>query len=172
MSEMGRYEYRFDYVTEGEIMMRKVVLLATLVVLLTACGGSKPGVKITSVEYVDEIHSGGSSFLFEGKDIIQIKMDFAFEEKLVSDLDPASEDYSAKIYSLLYKGAQFYYQDEEVEAVHGYWPSKTGKNYAKEMTLFYLVPTGHSVQGLRFVYDGSVLGEGVSGLDTNIKPTR
>lgn len=94
-------------------------------------------------------------------------LDFKFDESIASDLDPASEDYRDKIFNVLAEGSHFYYQDEEVKRNYGYWPEEAGKDYAKEMTLFYLLPKGHSVQGLRFVYDGSVLGEGAAGIDTN-----
>jgi hypothetical protein len=67
-------------------------------------------------------------------------------------------------------GAHFYFDDQEIERTYGYWPQEAGSNYAKGMSLFYVVPSNHSVQSLRFVYDGTVLGEGASGIDTTIEP--
>jgi hypothetical protein len=97
-------------------------------------------------------------------------MDFTFDDKLISGLDQTSDDYSKKLYSILVEGAHFYYDDKEVKLTYGYWPQEVGGNYAKEMSLFYVVPSNHSVQSLRFAYDGSVLGQGASGIDAMIKP--
>ena len=68
------------------------------------------------------------------------------------------------------EGAHFYYEDEEVELTWGYWPQEAGSDYAKEMSLFYVVPSNHASESLRFVYDGDVLGEGGAGIDTSITP--
>jgi hypothetical protein len=154
---------------ENEIMIRKVVLLLILALLFSGCSGS-PGAKITSVMYVETINAGGVYYNFEGKDNIQITLDFKFDDNLASDLDETSDDYRDELFVLLAEGAHFYYDDQEVELVYGYWPTEAGSNYAKEMTLFYVVPSEHSVESLRFVYDGSVLGEGASSIDTMIEP--
>jgi hypothetical protein len=153
-------------------MVRRIVTLISLAVLLIACRGSKPGAKITSVKYAESIRSSGVTYTYTDFDILEIKMDFNFDESLASDLDPTSEDYRDKICDILIDGAHLYYKDEEVKRTFGYWPEEAGKDYAKEMTLFYLVPKGHSVQDLRFVYDGAVLGEGTKSIDTEIKPER
>lgn len=147
-----------------------LVLFVVLSVALSSCGGSKSSVKIVSVEYTDSINSGGVSFTFEGMDIIKIVLDFKFDASIVSGLDPDSEDYRKGVYAILVKGAHFYLDGQEIQNEFGYWPKEAGKDSAKEMSLFYLVPAGHSVQGFRFVYDGSVLGSGASGLDTAIDP--
>jgi hypothetical protein len=152
-------------------MIRKAVLfLVTLTLLLSGCGGSKPKARITSVEYVATINAGGAFYRFEGKDNIQITLDFTFDDSLASGLDPSSDDYRKELYARLVDGAHFYYDGQEVEHAWGYWPQKTGSNYAREMSLFYVVPSNHSVDSLRFVFDGSVLGEGASSIDTMIKP--
>ena len=151
-------------------MIKKIVLLLTLVMLFSGCSGSKHEAAIRSVEYVETISAGGIYYQWEGKDNIQIKLDFTFEDDLASGLDQTSDDYRDELYSILAEGAHFYYDDQEIELTYGYWPVEAGSNYAKEMSLFYVVPSNHSVQSLRFVYDGDVLGEDASGIDTMINP--
>jgi hypothetical protein len=151
-------------------MIRKAVLLVTLALLISGCGGSKPKAEITSVKYVERINASGVFYKFEGKDNIQITLDFTFDDNLVSGLDQTSDDYGKELFSILAEGAHFYYDDQEVERTWGYWPQEAGSNHAKEMSLFFVVPSDHSVESLRFVYDGNVLGEGASGIDTMIKP--
>ncbi|MCJ7625188.1 MAG: hypothetical protein MUO76_16955 [Anaerolineaceae bacterium] len=153
-------------------MIRKIVLLVILALLFSGCSGSNPKAKITSVMYVETINAGGVYYNFEGKDNIQITLDFTFDDNLASGLDQTSDDYRDDLFVILVKGAHFYYDDQEVELVYGYWPKEAGSNYAKEMTLFYVVPSDHSVQSLRFVYDGDVLGEGASSIDTMIEPEK
>jgi hypothetical protein len=91
---------------------------------------------------------------------------------MASGLDQTSDDYRKNLFSILAEGAHFYCDGQEVERTWGYWPNEAGKNEAKEMSLFYVVPSNHSAQSLRFVYDGSVLGEGASGIDKMIEPDR
>lgn len=152
------------------MLTRMVVLLVTLALLFSGCSGSKPGPEITSVKYVETINVGGVLYKYEGQDNIQIILDFTFDDNLASGLDQTSDDYRKELYAILVEGAHFYYDDQELERTYGYWPQEAGSNEAKEMTLFYVVPSNHSVQSLRFVYDGSVLGEGASGIDTMITP--
>jgi len=147
-----------------------VFLLAAFTLFFSGCSGSNPKAKITSVEYVDSIQASGVSYQYEGKEIIQIKLDFTFDENIVSGLDQTSEDYRKNLYSILVKGAHLYVDGQEVDFTFGYWPDKAGSNYAKEMSLFYVVPGNPSPQILRFVYSGDVLGEGASGIDKTIKP--
>ena len=147
-----------------------VILLVILALLFSGYSGSNPKAKITSVKYVETIDVGGVFHKYEGKDNIQITLDLTFDDNLASDLDQTSDDYRGKLYSRLIEGAHFYYDDQEVKHTWGYWPQEAGSNYAKEMSLFYVVPSNHSVQSLRFVYDGNVLGEGASDIDTIIKP--
>lgn len=154
-------------------MIHKTATILVIALLLWGCGGSGPGVKITSVKYVDSINtSGGVSYNYEGKEIIEINLDFSFDESIAADLDPTREDYRGELFKLLATGAHFYLADEEVKRTYGYWPEEAGKDFAKDMTLFYVVPIGHSVEDLKFVYDGSVLGEGAKSLDTEITPSR
>jgi len=42
---------------------------------------------------------------------------------------------------------------------YGYWPEKSGKNFAKSMTIFYVVPKNRPENSLEFSYDGKVLGD-------------
>ncbi|MBN1581549.1 MAG: hypothetical protein JXA89_12670 [Anaerolineae bacterium] len=151
-------------------MKKRAVLLVTLALLLVGCGGSGPKAKITSVETVDTINASGVFYKFEGKDNIQIVLEFTFDESVAPDLDPTSDDYRKELYSLLAAGAHFYHDGQEVERTWGYWPQEVGGNYAKELSLFYVVPSSRSAESLRFVYDGEVLGEEASGIDTVIKP--
>ena len=152
-------------------MARKAVLLAVMALFLSACG-SGPGAKIASSKFVDSINAGGVMYTYQGKQIIEITLNFTFDKSLAAGLDPASEDYRKSLYAKLVKGAHFFYAEEELEHTYGYWPSEAGSTYAKEMTLFYVVPAKHAVKDLRFTYDGNVLGEGANGLDTQIKPER
>jgi hypothetical protein len=73
-------------------MIRKAVLLVTLALLFSGCSGSNPEAKITSVKYVETINAGGVFYKYEGKDNIQITLDFTFDDNLVSGLDQTSDD--------------------------------------------------------------------------------
>jgi hypothetical protein len=119
---------------------------------------------------VDTINAGGVFYKFDGQDNVQIVLEFTFDESVVSDLDPTSDEYRKELYALLAEGAHFYHDGQEVERTWGYWPQEAGGNYAKEMSLFYVVPSNRSAESLRFVYDSDVLGEGAAGIDTVIKP--
>ena len=152
-------------------MMKKIVLLVILALLVSGCG-SGPNAEIVSAKYVETINASGVSYKFEGKDNIQIKLDFTFDDSLASGLDPASEDYRKELFAILAEAAYFYYDGEEVERTWGYWPAEAGSNFAKGMSLFYVVPSNHSAESLRFVFDGSMLGEGASGIDTTIRPDK
>lgn len=151
-------------------MLRRIVLLMLLALLIAGCGGGKPKAKITSAKYVETINAGGVFYTFEGNDNIEIILEFTFADSLASGLDPVSEDYRGELYTILVEGAHFYYEDEEVELTWGYWPQEAGSDYAKEMSLFYVVPSNHASESLHFVYDGDVLGEGGVGIDTSITP--
>ena len=152
-------------------MVKKLLALVTLAVLFAGCS-TGPKAEITSTKYVENINAGGVFYNFEGQDNIEIKLDFRFDENLAAGLDTKEEDFRKEIYDILVEGAHFYYEDQEVERVYGYWPEEAGSNYVKEMTLFYVVPSDHAADSMRFVYDGSVLGEGGTGIDTVIKPDR
>jgi hypothetical protein len=149
--------------------MKKALLLVTLALLLTACGAAHQA-KITSVKYVDTINTGGVFVKYEGKDNIEIRLDVTFDESIVSGLDPESDTYRKEVFGILTEGAHLYLDDQEVKRAYGYWPQEAGSDYAKDVTLFYVVPSSHSPDSLRFVYDGAVLGEGATGIDTKIKP--
>lgn len=150
-------------------MLRKVLLLVTFAVLFVGCSAS-PKAEITSAKYVESINAGEVSYKYEGKDNIEITLDFRFDDNLTIGLDPESEDFRKEIFAILADGAHFYYEGQEVERAYGYWPDKAGRNFVNEMTLFYVVPSNHSAESLRFVYDGNVLGEGAVGIDTVIMP--
>ena len=151
-------------------MRKTAVLLVACALLLAACGGSAPGAKITSTEIVDVINTGGVSYKFEGKDNVRIDLEFRFDESVAPELEPGSDEYRQALFTMLAAGAHLYHDGQEVERVWGYWPQETGGDYAKQMTLFYAVPSERSAASLRFVFDGDVLGEGASGIDTVIKP--
>jgi hypothetical protein len=161
------------YQPEGEdtMMTRRVVLVAIVALFLAACA-SGPSAKIKSTTYEDGIIASGVKWTYQGQQIIQITLDFTFDKSLTADLDPAAEDYRKQLYAILVEGAHFYYADQEVKLTYGYWPSEAGDSFAKEMSLFYVVPAKHDVKDLKFVFDGSVLGEGAKGLDTAITPKR
>jgi hypothetical protein len=65
-----------NYHEGDKIMKRMLILLVTLALLFSGCGGSNPEAKITSVKYVEKINTGGTFYSFEGKDNIQITLDF------------------------------------------------------------------------------------------------
>jgi hypothetical protein len=142
-----------------------VILVTTLFLIFSGCGGLKPEVQIYSSEYVSRINVDQVMWTFEGYDIVQIKLDFNFRDELTAGLDKGSEDFEKELYSILVKGAHFYIDSQEADLIQGYWPVKSGSTFANELTLFYLVPEDHPSEGLRFVYDGTVLGEGGTGLD-------
>ena len=148
-----------------------MVLLMALPLLMAGCGLTRPGARIASVEYVEYIPAaGGVSYQWEGKDIIKVVLDFKFDEKLAAGLDPKSDAYRDNLYDKLVKGAHFYLDNKEVGHTYGYWPKEAGKDFAKDLTLFYVVPKGPSSGSLKFVFDTALLGEGAPVLDTAIHP--
>lgn len=151
-------------------MVRKALLLITVVLLLSGCGLSGPSVDVKSIKQVDTINVNQVYYKYEGKDNIEIKLDFKFDESLVADLDPNSDDFRRELFTRLVEGAHFYHNDQKVDRTWGYWPKEAGSNYAREMTLFYVVPSNRSATSLRFVYDGSILGEGVKDIDIAVNP--
>jgi hypothetical protein len=152
---------------------RILIILAILAAVSAGCGGIKPAAEMLSAAYVPFINaSGGVMWTFEGMDIVEIKMDFAFDPALSEGLDTGSEDYRSQIYGILVEGAHLYYQGQEMPMQYGYWPVKAGKGFANEVTLFYLVPENPASGQMRFVYDGDYLGEGGLGIDEIIEPER
>ena len=150
--------------------LKHLILFGLLALLLTSCGGS-PKVSIHSVEYVDSFNAGGGVQVnFKDMDIIQLKLDFKFDPAIAAGLDPDSDDYRAELYPILVAGAEFYYGDDYQDPQYGFWPKEASLSYADELTLFYIVPTNHDPDLLRFIYDGTVLGEGATGLDTVLEP--
>ncbi len=133
-------------------------LLITLSFLLAGCLGA-PKVKVKSVDYVENIVVQGVSYQFENQDIVDIKMNFHFKNDLAPGLTANSEEHRAKVYREIIKGATLYLNDTEIDNFWGYWPKKSGKNYAKSMRMFYHVPKERPKNSLKFVYDGEVLGD-------------
>ena len=155
-----------------EVLMKifNIFQFISIALLLSGCIQSNPKAKIIKVKYVESINAGGVLYQYEGKDNIQIILDFTFDENLTSGLDQTSDDYRKKLFSILAKGAHFYFHDQEVESIYGYWPEEVGSNYAREMSLFYIVPSNHSIQDLRFVYNSHILGNGASDIDEIVNP--
>jgi hypothetical protein len=150
--------------------LKHLMLFGLFGLLLTACS-TAPKVTLNSVEFVDSINtSGGVQVNFTGMEIIQLKLDFKFDPAIAAGLDPASDDYRSELYPILVAGAEFYYGNDYQDPQYGFWPTEAGSNYADELTLFYLVPENHDPDLIRFVYDGSVLGEGANGIDTILEP--
>lgn len=148
-----------------------LILFACFVLLLAGCGGSKPEAIITAVEYVQSIPTaGGIQYIFQDQDIVKIRMDFVISSDLTEGLEPSADDYRAKVYDILIEGAHFYYDGQEIAQQFGYWPVEASEDSVGDLTLFYLVPTGHSPDLIRFVYDGQVLGEKGVGIDTVLEP--
>ncbi len=146
-----------------------LALIAIAFVVFSLIGRDEPSVEIRSVGYVPTIETGGVTYSFEDQDIVELQLDFTFDENWTADLDPTSDDYPSQLFDRLVPGARFFHGDEEVELTFGYWPQEADANSAQEMSLFYVVPSG-SAETLRFTFDGSVLGEGVAGLDTTVSP--
>ena len=149
-----------------------VLSLAGLL-LMVGCGLTGPGARITSVKYVETIPTEGSVYYsFEGKRIIKMVLSFRFDDTLAAGLDPKSDESSKTLYAELVKGAHFYHGNEVIEPTYGFWPKKFGKNFATDMSLFYVIPSNPPAGSLRFVFDTSLLGKGASALDTVIRPTK
>lgn len=152
-------------------MKRLAMVLATVTLLLPACSSRSEAI-MTSAEYVPDFTSSGVTYTFEGQEIIRIQLDFAFNDDLVPGVDPTSDNYREELYAKFITGAHFFNDNQEVDSVWGYWPSEATASSATKMSLFYLVPADHSVEDLRFTFDGDVLGDGVSGIDTSLDPQR
>lgn len=145
-----------------------VLFLAAAAILASGCGN---GAKIASVKIVDTIDAGGVFYQFEGMDNVQVIVDCTFDIHVMSDLDAkGGDEYRKALYARLTKGAHLFLGEKEIELKYGYWPEKTGSNYADGMTLFYVVPKDRPAHSLRFVYDGHVLGSDASGIDKTINP--
>ena len=146
--------------------LRKVPFFLLFIFFLSACGGA--GVKVISAEYVDSINVGGVFYNYEGQKIVELHLDFNFDASVTEDLDPQSDDFRDELFGILHEGAHFYNGDEEVESTYGYWPDEAGVDFAKDMTLFYVVPESSPDEDLRFVFDGDILGDEDAGLDTTL----
>lgn len=150
------------------------ISVVMFVLLLTGCSTVQPAAKINSVKSVESLVKDGVSYKYQDQDIIQIDLDFTFTDGAVSNLaklDTSSDEYRKGLYALLAPGAHLFNEGQPVQRTYGYWPKQADRNSAKQLTLFYVVPRNRTTQSLRFVYDGAVLGEGGSGIDTTIQPS-
>ena len=147
-----------------------MALSFALLPLMAGCGLTGPGAKITSVKYVNSFQTEGVEYTFQGKKIVKMELTFRFDETFAAGLDSTSDDYRRILYSKLVNGAHFYIGNEAVKPTYGFWPQKAGKDFAKEMTLFYVIPNDTASSSMRFTFDTSMLGKNAPALDTAIYP--
>jgi len=154
--------------------MRKLLLgliLISFALQPSACMAAKPktGASIRSVKIVESINAGGVFYNFKGHDNIEVVMDILFDKGFITDSNMSGDDLKKALYKKIRRGAHLICDGREVEPKYGFWPQETGSTYAKEMTLYYVVPQNRAEQSLSFIYDGSVLGTGVPDLRKMIK---
>ena len=144
--------------------MKRTFFYLLVILFIAGCTPS-PGVELTSAYYVKEIDINGNVMKFEDGAILKVDLDFQFDDNFMadSDLDVKSDSYRKELFSRLAKGAHVEYGAREIDFVTGYWPQEVGNNFAKEMTLFFVVPRDLSIKP-RFIYDGKVLGDDVIGI--------
>jgi hypothetical protein len=133
-------------------------ILCSFVFFCFSCSTS-PDVKVVSTRFVDNINASGVFYKFKGDTILRMDLNFNFINDLAPDFEINSEKHRSKVYDKIIEGAHFYVGKKEIKNEYGYWPKKTGKNYAKSMTIFYRIPLKRFDKGLKFTYNGAVLGD-------------
>jgi hypothetical protein len=120
---------------------------------------SSPDVKVVSARFVDNINANGVFYKFKGDTILRMDLNFNFINDLAPDFETNSEKHRSHVYDKIIEGAHFYVDNKEIKNEYGYWPKKTGMNYAKSLTLFYRIPKDRPENCLKFVFKGAVLGD-------------
>jgi hypothetical protein len=120
---------------------------------------SSPGVKVVSAKFVDHINANGVFYKFKSDTILRLDLNFNFLNDLAPDFEMNSEKHRSAVYDKIIEGAHFYIGKKEIKNEYGYWPKKTGKDFAKSMTIFYRIPKSHPENSLKFVYKGAILGD-------------
>lgn len=161
--------------------MKKIaafVILAVMVLcLLTGCGKSKVGVTVTSAKVVNSfttpsnvllqsdlgtarihVNSNGITHEFPEREIIRVDLDCRFIG-VAEGLENGSDEQKKEIYNTVKESATFTVNGEIVEPVWGYWPKKTSRNSAEQLTMLFLIPEGQSLDGLKIVFNGAALGD-------------
>lgn len=139
--------------------MRTIYFLSGLLILFFTSCSNAPGVKVVSSEYVETINMGATAVNFEGNKILTLVLDFQFTDDLAPDFEVNTDEHRAQVYKKIVENTHFYINNKEVMAQYGYWPEKSGTNFAKSLTLFYLVPEDQLNSNLLFTCDGSNLGD-------------
>ncbi len=177
----GTYPYPYPGATQTSHRKRALILTAIGVVIaivlvgglfFVASSGKSLGATLVSAQIVDHFTTSGDvSIHYDGRDIIQITLDFRFDKKLTADLNPnGSDTFRQAVYKKLAVSPALTCDGTQMDTAYGYWPTEAGADYANGMVMFWVVPQDRTADGLRFTYGGSVLGDGVKGIDMVIHP--
>jgi len=134
------------------------LLLFNLIILLAGCTHRAPEVVMKSFEFIDRLAVNGVTYVYKGREILSLEMDFYFKENLAPNFEVNTKEHRAQIYKRIIGGAKLYIDGEEKDSIYGYWPEKSGETYAKSMTIFYVVPKDRTKSVIKFSYDGAFLG--------------
>ena len=145
-----------------------LLLIGFVLQPLVCMGKQKTGASIRSAKVVESIDAGGVFYKFKGHENVEVVMDIIFDKGFITDSNLSGDDLKKALYKKIRRGAHLICDGREVEPKYGYWPQKTGSTYAKEMTLYYVVPQNRAELSLSFIYDGTVLGIGVPDLRKRI----
>ena len=166
--------------------MKRIIvffLVISLMLGFSGCGKPSVSVTITSGKVVENFTTGLNVFLqsdlgtanamvgdngmlytFPEKEIIRIELDCTFIG-VGENLKVGSDEHLKEVYKVVRDSATFTINNETVDNIWGYWPQKAGKNSAEEMSLFYLIPEGQSLEDLKFVISGNKLGDDTFSLE-------
>jgi hypothetical protein len=141
--------------------MRKY--LAELIILfsifLMGCS-SEPKVEVKSAEFVEKLQDKNYTYTYEGRDIVRLELDFTFPEDLAPEFKANSKEHQVKVYTRISEWALLRYDSKTIKSIEGgFWIKRSGKNYAKSMTLYFLVPKDRQKEEVTFQYIEVVLGD-------------
>lgn len=139
--------------------MKTIYLLSGILIIFFSSCSNAPSVKVVSVEYVESINTSTTSITFEGNEVLSLGLNFNFIDDLAPEFDVNTDEHRAQVYRRIVENTHFYIGTKELIAQHGYWPEKSGANYAKSLTLFYIIPENQPKSHLRFECEGAILGD-------------
>ena len=134
------------------------VLIAVMLVGVSACIPSEAKCEVVSAEYVNSIPmSGGITVSYEGFEIFKVVINVQSVEKLTTE-NLKGDELRQAVYKSVSKGCSVTCNGSEAKLEYGFWPSSASSYMASEIKMFFLVPEGTDTKDLTFKLDGKVLG--------------
>lgn len=134
------------------------VLIAIMLVGVSACIPSNAQCEVVSAEYVNGIPmSGGLTVNYEGFDTFEVIINVQAADKLMTE-NLKGDEFRQAVYKSVSKGCSLTCNGTEAELKYGFWPSTASTYMASEIKMFFLVPEGTDAKDLTFKLDGAVLG--------------